>query len=81
MHRTVFRSHGCDDQHKEDTIPFGKIAGLAVGIFVAHYLILPQGVIQAVQSRSIASTGLVHLLFALVITIVAMGLFHFLDRR
>ena len=62
-------------------MPFGKIAGLAVGIFVAHYFILPRGIVQALQSQPIASTGLARLLVASVITIMAVALFHFLDRR
>ncbi len=62
-------------------MPFGKIAGLAVGIFIAHYFILPHGIVQALQSQPIASTGLARLLGALVVTMVTVGLFHFLDRR
>ncbi len=66
---------------KEGAMPFGKITGLAIGVFIAHYFILPQGVIYALQTRAIPSIGLARLVVALIITIGAVSLFHFLDRR
>ncbi len=62
-------------------MPFGKIAGLAVGIFVAHYFILPQGILHTLYSRPIPMTDLLRLFAALIITIVAMALGHFFDKR
>ncbi len=62
-------------------MPFGKIAGLAVGFFVAEFFILPHGILRALHSMTTDSTDLFRLIAALVITIILVALGHSLDRR
>ncbi len=61
-------------------MPFGKIAGLAAGIFLAEYFIFPRGIVLYLHSMTVRSTDLARLSVAIAVTIVIMALGHVLDR-
>ncbi len=62
-------------------MPFGKIAGLAVGFFVAEFFILPHGILRSLHDMTTDTTNLVRLVAAVVVTIILVVLGHSLDRR
>ncbi len=57
----------------------GKIIGLAFGILLAYFFILPDGILYDLQLTSIPLVDLARVFAAIVITLAAVTLGHFID--
>ncbi len=57
----------------------GKILGLAVGILLAYFFVLPGDILYDLQLTSLPFVDLARVFAALVITIAAVALGHFVD--
>ena len=62
-------------------MPFGKIAGLAIGIFLAYFLILPDDILDSLRSTPMPLTDLLRVFAAFIITIASVVFGHYLDAR
>ena len=60
-------------------MPWGKVVGLAVGASLSYFFILPAGVLLTLQFTAIPIGDLLRVFGAIVVTVTAVGIGHFVD--